>query len=138
MAISRVPPHARESFPAGEAGLQQFAFCAFDASGNLIVPDSAGVFAVVMDDAPNIQSSTLSNDLYSGGYQVGVYYGVVLSWCLQKVILGATLAAGVPVMTDTNGHAVAATTGNVILGYTAFAGNSGDLAPVMLSPSIHP
>jgi len=36
------------------------------------------VFAVVLDDAPNIQNSTLANDLYSGGYVVGTEYGCVL------------------------------------------------------------
>jgi hypothetical protein len=132
MGISLVPSHARWSFPAGNANLAQFQFCAINASGQIITPAVSGVFAVVLDDAPNIQNSTLANDLYSGGYVVGASYGCVLGMCVMKVITGANLNPGVAVMTDASGHAIAQAGSGITLGYTLEASSSGDVAGIRL------
>lgn len=137
MATSMVPEYGRKAFPAGSASLAQFQFVAFNGSGQLITPGSAGIFAVVLDDAPSLASSTLANELYSGGYTVGRNYGCVFSG-VQKVISGAGLTVGTAVKTDTSGHAVAASSGgDVILGWTLATCNSGDLVQILLDRGLH-
>lgn len=134
MATSLVSQYDYWSFQAGSASLAQFQFCTLNGSGQLVTPAATGVFAVVLDDAPH--GATLSNDLFSGGYVVGNYYTCVLKG-VQKVISGASLGAGVAVMTDTSGHAIAETgAGKVILGWTLAACNSGDLVSILLDRSI--
>jgi hypothetical protein len=137
-AVSLVPAHGRWAFPAGATSLAQFQFVEINSSGELITPASAGIFAVVLDDAPQLSGATLgTGGEYSGGYTVGVPYGVVFQG-VQKVITGANLTPGTAVKTDTSGHAVAASSaGDVILGWTLFASNSGDLAPILLDRSLH-
>jgi hypothetical protein len=138
MATSLVSQYDRIAFPAGSASLQQFQFVTLTASGQIVTPTS-GVFAVVLDDAPSIAATPMgANDLPGvGGYTVGAFYTCVLKG-LQKVIAGATLAPGVPVMSDGSGHAITATgAGNVILGWTTEAHVSGDLAPILLDRALH-
>lgn len=137
MSVSLVPETGRWMAPAGSANLAQYQFVTFNASGQLITPTS-GVFAVVLDDAPSNAGATLgSNGLYSGGYTVGTNYGYVFQG-VMKVIFGGTVAAGQPVMSDNNGHAIVATgAGNVILGWSLEAHVSGDLGPILLDRSLH-
>lgn len=131
MAVSLVPSHARWSFPAGSASLTQFQFVSINSTGQIITPTVTGAYAVVLDDAPSLSGATITNDLPSGGYTVGAQYGCVFSTiCAQKVITGASLNPGVAVMTDTSGHAVAALSGAVVLGWTIAASSSGDLATI--------
>jgi hypothetical protein len=130
MAVSLVPQTGRWAYPAGATGLSQFQFVTFNGSGQLVTPAS-GVFAVVLDDAPPLLAGA------PGPYVVGVDYGIVFQG-VQKTLLGANLAAGVPVITNAAGAAIAATgAGNVILGWTMEAGSSGDIVPVLLDRSLH-
>jgi hypothetical protein len=134
MSVSLVPSHARWSFPAGSSNLQQFQFVALNASGQIVTPAATGVYAMVLDDAPALAGSTIVNDMPTGGFTVGVYYGCVAPMgCFQKVITGAALTPGTAVMTDTNGHAVAAVTGAVVLGFTIASSNAGDIAVIALN-----
>lgn len=137
MATQLTPSHGRWSFPAGATGLAQYQFCALNSTGQLITPAATGVFAVVLDDAPNIQNSTLGSDgLYSNGYTVGQNYGTVFAG-IMKVRCNATMNPGTSVMTDTNGKAIAAISGAVILGWTLVATSAGDIAEILLDRSYH-
>jgi hypothetical protein len=132
MASSRVPSHARKAYPAGATSLTQFQFVELNSSGQIITPTVTGVYALVLDDAPALSGATITNDMPSGGYIVGAYYGCVFSTvCSQKVITGANLTAGQAVMTDTNGHAVPLVAGGVALGYAGHASNSGDIVQIL-------
>lgn len=134
MSISLVPSHARWSFPlaSGNTGVGQYQFVQVTSTAQIEAPSATGVFCVILDDAPSNVNATLgSNDLYTGGYVVGVNYGCVLpTGVVQKVYYGGTLNAGVPVMANTSGQAVAAT-GGITLGYTMEAGASGELHPIL-------
>lgn len=132
MAVSLVDPHGRWAYPAGITGLTQFTFVALNASGQLILPSANGIAIGILDEgASTMNAGTLgANGEYSGGYTVGAYYGIVFSG-VQKVYAAATLAAGVPVATNSSGQAVAvAGTGTYILGVTMASAVSGDLVPV--------
>lgn len=143
MGVSNVIPQLRKSFPAGSGSLNQFQFVAVNTSGQIVTPSATGVFALVLDDAPSLAaSSSLGSESTggqpSGGYTVGTNYGCVLpSAGRQKVITGASFNPGVAVMTDTSGHAVAAVTGAVVLGWTLAASNSGDIVDILLSVAAH-
>lgn len=131
MAAYKPNPYAGKAFPAGSASLTQFQFVEINASGEIVTPTATGVFALVLDDAPALAGATITNDMPSGGYTVGRYYGclsTMMAWA--KVISGANLSAGVAVQTDTNGHAVPLVTGGVVLGYTVAASNSGDIIEI--------
>ncbi len=139
MATMNVPSFARKSFPAGSASLQQYQFCALNSSGQLITPGNAssGTFAVILDDAPSLSGSTTTNDFQTGGFSVGTSYGCIVGPCIAKVIAGATLSAFVSVMTDLNGHAIAATSGSVVLGWTMTAASSGDYVQILMEHAYH-
>ena len=135
MAVQLTPSHGRWSFPAGTAGLQQYQFCALNSTGQLVAPTATGVFAVVLDDAPSLQVSTVgTGGVETGGYSVGKNYGTVFAG-IMKVISGANLTPGAAIMTDTSGHAIPAITTAVILGWTLQSSNSGDIVPVLLDRS---
>ena len=51
---------------------------------------------------------------------------------VAKVIFTGVIAPGVPVTTDSSGHAVAATTGDWVLGFTLETTTAGGLHPVKL------
>jgi hypothetical protein len=133
VATSLVEAHGRIAYPAGITGLTQFTFAALNSSGQLILPSANGLAIGIIDDAPplNAAGQTLNtNGSYSGGFVVGVPYGVVFSGA-QKVIAAATLAPMTLVATNAAGQAVAATgTGTFILGVTMYGCNSGDLVMV--------
>ncbi|MHB1950165.1 MAG: hypothetical protein ACYCQK_01670 [Acidiferrobacteraceae bacterium] len=134
MAASKPNPYAGEAFPAGSASLTQFQFVEINSSGQIVTPTATGVFALVLNDAPALAGATITNDMPSGGYVVGAYYGCIsslMSWV--KVISGAALTAGQAVQTDTSGHAVPLLAGGVTLGYAIAASNSGDI--VQLAPA---
>lgn len=134
MAVQLTPSHARWSFAAGSAGLQQYQFVALNSSGQIITPTTTGVFACVLDDAPSLAVSTVgTGNVLTGGYTVGQNYGCVLpTGSVMKVITGATFATpGTAVMTDLSGHAIAATSAGITLGYTIQASTSGDIAPIL-------
>ena len=134
MSVSLVPSHARWSFPAGSTSLKQFQFVSVNSSGQIITPTVTGAFALVLDDAPSNIGATITNDLPSGNYTVGNEYACVApAGCFQKVYTGVSLNPGVAVMTDTNGAAVAAVTGAVVLGWTIAASSSGDVATIFLN-----
>ena len=134
MGVSLVPPHARWSLPAGSTSLTQFQFVALNGSGQVVTPSSTGVWALVLDDAPALSGSTITNDMPTGGYVVGAYYSCVASTiCFQKVISGANLTPGQAVQTDASGHAVPLVTGGVTLGHAIQASNSGDI--VVIAPA---
>lgn len=143
MSVSLVPSHARWAFPAGSASLGQYQFCALNGTGQLVTPSSTGVFAVVLDDAPSLQASASigseqSGGQPSGGYTVGRNYTCVLpTGVVQKVKTGANLTPGVAIMSDASGHAVAAITGAVVLGWTLAASSSGDIAYMLLNVAAH-
>jgi hypothetical protein len=131
MANSKPNPYAGKAFPAGSTSLTQFQFVVVNSSGQIVTPAATGVYALVLWEGGNLATQTIANDMPSGGYVVGSYYGVLssmMSWA--KVITGANLAVNTPVMTDTSGHAIAATGSGVILGYTLAASNSGDIVEI--------
>jgi hypothetical protein len=134
MTYQLVSPFGALSLPAGAANLQQFQLVALNATGQIVTPASGGAAVIgVLDDAPQIAVSTYtaSNEEYSGGYTVGADYNVNIA-DISKVIFGGTVAAGAFVMTDTNGHAVAWTTGNAWVGQSLEAHVSGDVGPVQI------
>lgn len=138
MSVSLVPSHARWSFPAGSASLTQFQFVNVNSSGQIITPAATGVFAFVLDDAPSNVGATITNDMPSGGYTVGNYYGCVApSGVFQKVITGASLTPGQAVMTDASGHGIVAITGAIVLGWAIGASSSGDIATLLLNVAAH-
>lgn len=133
MATSLVDPHARVTYPAGSAALAQFLFVALNGSEQLVLPGAGGVAIGILDDSPSLAAATLgADDLYSGGFTVGRYYGIVVRG-LMKVRASANIAAQAPVMTDAAGKALTATATNVILGVAMHACASGDLVQVNLS-----
>ncbi len=134
MAISKLNPFAGEAFPAGSTSLAQFQFVEINSSGQIITPTVSGVFALVLVEAGSLATETLTNDMPSGGYVVGSYYGCVsssMSWV--KVKSGASLTAGTAVMTDAYGHAIPQSGSGITLGYAIAASNSGDI--VQLAPA---
>jgi len=134
MASSKSNPYAGKSFPAGSTSLAQFQFVVINSSGQIVTPSATGVFALVLWEAGNLATETITNNMPSGGYVVGNNYGVIspfMSW--SKVITGANLTVGQAVMTDTSGHAIPQTGSGVILGYALAASNSGDI--VELAPN---
>jgi hypothetical protein len=138
MSVSLVPSHARWSFQAGSTSLQQFQFVNVNSSGQIVTPTVTGAFAFVLDDAPSNIGATITNDMPSGNYTVGNYYGCVApSGVFQKVITGASLTPGTAIMTDTSGHAVACLTGGVVLGWTIASSSSGDIATMLLNVAAH-
>lgn len=131
---SKPNPYAGQSFPAGSTSLAQFQFVEINSSGEIVTPTASGVFALVLDEAGSLASQSLTNDMPSGGYVVGQYYGCLssnMSWC--KVKSGANLTAGAAVMTDTNGHAIPVSGSGIVLGYAIAASSSGDI--VELAPA---
>jgi hypothetical protein len=134
MSVSLTPDHARWMFPAGSAGLTQYQYVQINSSGQIVTPSATGVYALVLDDAPALAGATITNDMPSGGFIVGADYACVASTvCFQKVITGAALTPGEPVMTNASGAAVPAATGGVVLGYAIQASNSGDI--VVIAPA---
>lgn len=131
MAGYRVNPFARKAFQAGSASLTQFQFVQVNSSDQIVTPAASGVFCWVLDDAPALSGATITNDMPSGGYVVGAYYGCINPFlAMPKVIAGASLSANAAVTTDTSGHAVAVAGSGVILGYTVAACSSGDIVQI--------
>ena len=131
MASYRVSPFARKAFAAGSTSLTQFQFVQVNSSDQIVTPSASGVFCWVLDDAPALSGATITNDMPTGGYVVGAYYGCINpALAMPKVISGASLAANVAVTNDTSGHAVAALGSAVVLGYTVAASNSGDIIQI--------
>lgn len=131
MSSDLVPSHARWAFPASTASLTQYQYVNLTSTSTLQTPTATGVWAMVLDDAPALSGATISNDMPTGGFVVGAYYGCVFpQLCVQKVISGQNLTTGQAVMTDTSGHAVQLVAGGVILGYTIEASNSGDIVRI--------
>jgi hypothetical protein len=56
---------------------------------------------------------------------------------IAQVELGGTVAAGGKVTTDVNGKAVAAATGNVVLGTCIVGGASGAIGAILLTPNVN-
>jgi hypothetical protein len=128
MAVTLVSEYGRWVFPAGATTLVQFQFCTVNTSGQLITPTASTQPVVILDDAPALTSAGAQ-----GATIVGVNYTVVFTG-IMKVIAGTALNPFVPVMSDTNGHAIAAATGgNTCAGFTMAACASSDLVPIFLT-----
>lgn len=109
------------SLPASaDLSASQFCFVTIDSNGRIELP-AAGADAVgVLQDKP---------DALDRAGQVGM---LNMSGRL-KVVSGATMAAGVKVQSDGSGHAIAALTGDHVLGTTLKSSVSGDLVEILPS-----
>lgn len=96
----------------------QFCFVAVNSSGLLILPATAGDDAIgVLQNKPAAQGRAGEVALLNGSGRV-------------KVVAGATLAPGAKVQSDTSGHAIAAATGDHVLGTVLVGGDSGELIEI--------
>lgn len=100
-------------------------FVTFDATDDNVVNLAAAATAVHL---PLVQGA---NGSASSPQTGAVAYG---GRC--KVLLAATIAAGVPVMSDGNGKAIAATNGKYSAGYLAVGGVSGDMVEMVVNPMV--
>lgn len=62
--------------------------------------------------------------------------GVIAYGGRAKVILGGTVGAGIPIMADTAGKGVVATTGKYSVGITCKAGVAGDIVECIINPCV--
>lgn len=107
------------SFPANaDLSASQFCFVTLNSSGNLVLPAAGGDCIGVLQDKPDA----------AGHYgQVGM----LESSGKLKVVSAAIMNAGVKVQADASGHAIAALTGDHVLGTTAKACAVGDLVEIL-------
>ena len=111
------------SWPASaDLHTNQFCFVTVNSSGQVAVNGTSGADCVgVLQNKPDVagQGATVA----VGG--------------ISKVVAGGTITPGAEVMSDTSGHAIAATAGNYQLGrYVGTAScASGDIISVLLRPA---
>jgi hypothetical protein len=109
------------SLPAsGDLSASQFCFVGIDSAGRIALPAAGGDCVGVLQDKP---------DAIDRVGQVGM---LNMSGKL-KVVSGATLNPGVKVQSDGSGHAIAALTGDHVLGTTLKASVAGDLVEILPS-----
>lgn len=60
----------------------------------------------------------------------------VVTGCYPRVEFGGTVPRGAAVTSDAQGRAIAAATGNQILGFAGFSAVVGDIGPVLIHRSI--
>ena len=96
----------------------QFCFVKIDTSGQIALPAAGGYAVGVLQDKPA-----------AGDPGAVCYPGDI-----TKVLCGGTITAGQDVATDVNGKAVAAATGNFILGIALTAGAASGLADIIYQP----
>lgn len=96
----------------------QYKFVESNTAGTVTVANAAGekVLGVVQ------------NDPTSGQVAAVAYQGV------SKVVAGGTVAIDADIATDASGRAVAATTGNKIVGRAISGGSVGEIISVLLLP----
>lgn len=98
----------------------QFRFMRMDSNGQLALPPIAGGPVIgVLQDTPNAQG------------RVGQICG---PGSVTKVVAGASITKGYYIATDTNGKAVQAVSGNIILGQAEDSGSSGDRIRLRFMP----
>jgi len=102
----------------GSLAASQFCFVKIDTNGQLALP-GAGAYAIgVLQDKP------AANDPGA----------VCFPGDITKVQCGGTITAGQEVATDVNGKAVAAVSGNFVLGVALAAGASGSITDIIYQP----
>lgn len=108
------------SLPANaDLSASQFCFVAVNTSGKLILPATAGDDCVgVLQDKPDAAD------------RIGEVAMLNMSGKL-KVKAGATLTAGVKIQANTSGHAIAAASGDHVLGTTISGADSGELIEIL-------
>lgn len=105
---------------AADLSAKQFTFVNVDSSSEVAANTTEGeVCSGVLQDAPDAQGKTASP----------AYDGVT------KIVLGATVAAGAHVMSDTTGRAIAATTAKFIMGTILEGGDADEIGTLLLSPT---
>lgn len=103
------------SIPASaDLSAQQFRFMAIDGNGRIALPAAGGDCVGVLQDKPDALD------------RVGEVAMLNMSGKL-KVVAGSNLAAGVKIQSDGAGAAIAAASGDHVLGTTANAVSSGEL-----------
>lgn len=106
------------SLPASaDLSASQFCFVAIDGNGRIALPAAGGDCVGVLQDKPDALD------------RVGEVGMLNMSGRL-KVVSGAVLAAGVKVQSDASGHALAALTGDHVLGTTLTAAGIGELIEI--------
>jgi hypothetical protein len=106
------------SIPANaDLSASQFCFVAVNTSGKLVLPAAGGDCVGVLQDKPDAAD------------RIGEVAMLNMSGRL-KVVAGATLTAGVKVQADGSGHAIAALTGDHVLGTTLTGADSGELIEI--------
>jgi hypothetical protein len=108
------------SLPANaDLSASQFCFVAVNSSGKLILPATAGDDCIgVLQDKPDAAD------------RIGEVGMLNMSGRL-KVKAGATLAPGAKVQANTSGHAIAAASGDHVLGTVIVGGDSGELIEIL-------
>jgi hypothetical protein len=96
---------------------KQYTFCKLNTSGQAIGCSVVGEIAY----------GVLQNDPAQGSAAMLAYAGIT------KVTAGGTIAANAPVATNATGLAVAAATGNYILGIARNGGVAGDVISILLT-----
>jgi hypothetical protein len=106
------------SLPANaDLSASQFCFVAVNTSGKLVLPSAGGDCIGVLQDKPDAAD------------RIGEVAMLNMSGRL-KVKAGATLTAGVKVQSDGSGNAIAALTGDHVLGTTLTGADSGELIEI--------
>jgi hypothetical protein len=97
----------------------QFKFVESNSSGTVTVTNAAGeyVLGVLQNNPASGQAATVA----VGG--------------ISKVVLGGTVSINDSIATDNAGKAVAASTGNKIVGIAIKGGASGEIGSVLLRPA---
>ena len=122
--ISAYLERGKGTFLAGSA-ISKGQILVFSAEGTVVPASVAGTNSFII----------AAQDIASGSY------GEVCILGGSEVLAGAAIAAAGTLLTnDTNGNAVASTTkGDCVIGYnTGVSGASGDIIPLIVSPSLHP
>lgn len=107
---------ANRTYVSGSA-FDQFAFVTLASDGQV---DKTG--AGLRADAVALQAATAASQTVTGAYDGRV-----------TVVAAGSISQGGAVASDANGKAVAATTGDVILGYALEAGATGQVITIELS-----
>jgi hypothetical protein len=109
------------SIPASaDLSASQFCFVTIDGNGRIALPSAGGDCVGVLQDKP---------DALDRAGQVAM---LNMSGKL-KVVAGATLTPGTKVQADASGHALAALTGDHVLGTVLSGGDSGELIEILPS-----
>ena len=103
----------------GDLSAAQYLFVDMAADGEIDAVSGAGAKAVgVLQTDPGAQGRA----------------GEVCISGVTKVVAGGTIAAGAQVASNASGEAVAASTGNIVLGTALEAADSGDIIPMIFNP----